>query len=475
MIYIILLKGPKVVGSNANEIGAVNYILKQVNEIEKFNSNAGNVTVDHQIVSGVNFGTSIYKNLQNIVVRVQGKTDHAVMLNCHFDSVAGSPGASDDIANCCIMLEILRVVSTDYRHEHTIIFLFNGSEEEDLQAAHGFITQHKWAKDVRAYINLESTGSDGREILFRTGPKHDWLVKKYRESVKRPFGQELAEELFETGVIPSATDFQIFRDNGEIPGLDFAHVENGWRYHTNYDSIHYLSKKMLQHTGENILGLTKSLANSEELPNPPEGTHAVYFDFLGFFFISYTKNTGVIINIIISIFTVLITFLVQIKFRLVNFKRELLETVFSFVTVLVGSVLSLAVCYGMAAIMNQLDKTMTFFNVIFLSIGIYCSLAVIVQIGTQHLCSVICDYIYQKRESKAVNRSPRDTLRAFLNGVNLFWALATIVIMSNGFRFGYITMVMLFISLCTNVVIFIFCDSGWLATSEYLFNFYTTL
>ena len=108
------------------------------------------------------------------------------------------------------MMEILRVLSKNsQKQKHSIIFLFNGSEETDLQAAHGFITQSKWRKDVKAYINLESTGSGGREILFRTGPKHDWLVRMYRESVPRPFGHAVADELFETGVIPSATDFQV--------------------------------------------------------------------------------------------------------------------------------------------------------------------------------------------------------------------------------------------------------------------------
>jgi Zn-dependent M28 family amino/carboxypeptidase len=136
------------------------------------------ISIDHQIVSGHNFERSIYKNIQNIVVRYQGTTDNALMLNCHFDSVPGSPGASDDIVMCCVMMEILRVLSrSNKKQKHSIIFLFNGSEEEDLQASHGFITQHRWAKDVKAYVNLESTGSDGREILFRSGPKHDWLIR----------------------------------------------------------------------------------------------------------------------------------------------------------------------------------------------------------------------------------------------------------------------------------------------------------
>lgn len=54
------------------------------------------IQIDRQIASGFSYYDNYY-NLQNIVVRIQGETDHAVMLNCHFDSVPGSPGASDDI------------------------------------------------------------------------------------------------------------------------------------------------------------------------------------------------------------------------------------------------------------------------------------------------------------------------------------------------------------------------------------------
>lgn len=65
-----------------------------------------------------------------------------------------SPGASDDAASCCVMLEILRVLShREKRLRHSVIFLFNGAEETPLQAAHGFITQHEWAKDIRGRIS----------------------------------------------------------------------------------------------------------------------------------------------------------------------------------------------------------------------------------------------------------------------------------------------------------------------------------
>lgn len=88
-----------------------------------------------------------------------------------------SPGASDDAASCAVMLEVLRVLSRqETRLRHGVVFLFNGAEETPLQASHGFITQHKWAKDVRAFLNMESVGSNGKEMLFQSGPNHGWLI-----------------------------------------------------------------------------------------------------------------------------------------------------------------------------------------------------------------------------------------------------------------------------------------------------------
>lgn len=46
-------------------------------------------------------------------------------------------------------------------------------------------------------------------------------------------------------------------------GFDFAHFVKGYRYHTKFDHIDYLTIGNIQRTGENVLELTLSLANDE--------------------------------------------------------------------------------------------------------------------------------------------------------------------------------------------------------------------
>lgn len=445
-------------GTEENEVLAVNFLKKRISAIQSKANTNQNVTLDHQIASGGYFlafkpygMVTLYRKIQNLVVRLDGDSPNALMINCHFDSVPGSPGAGDDAANCVIMLELLSILSTrETRNRHSIIFVFNGAEETGLRASHGFITQHKWAKDIKAFINLEAAGSGGKESLFQTGPGNTWLLDHYK-AVSRPLAQAVGEEIFQSGIIPSDTDFRIFRDFGNLAGMDFAHTAKGYRYHTKFDSIDYLTQGVLQRTGENMLSLVLSLVNSFELDDISKfskDSSAVYFDFLGFFFINYSKEVGAVINFIVVLLSITIPFLTLTKATVnVHSKHILSETLLGFVSTVCGAGFSGLVCYVIAYVLDRMDHSMSWYNNTTLAPGIYATAALLAHV-------FVYDIVGMTLASKTSPISLGLKVQARLNGINVFWGVLTLGITVIGFRAGYMFMIMLLINLFATVAIY---------------------
>ncbi|GJQ76385.1 hypothetical protein Trydic_g2102 [Trypoxylus dichotomus] len=300
--------GPRITGSYQNEILAVNYLEATIQDIINNKSNAQNIEYDINVVTGSYYlgykpygSINAYANLQNVVVKVNAvnASANSILINSHFDTVVTSPGGSDAGINCAVMLEVIRKLSQSAEPPtNNLIFLFNGGEEANILASHGFITQHKWAPTVKVVVNLEATGADGKEILFQSGPDRAWLMKYYSK-VPYPFGHVAGEEIFKSNIISSDTDFRIFRDFGGVIGYDFAYFKDGYRYHTKYDGFDNIKKERYQRTGDNILRLVRELANAPEVVNPEENSGgSVYFDVLGLFMIYYEERTEIIINVL---------------------------------------------------------------------------------------------------------------------------------------------------------------------------------
>lgn len=148
--------GPKVVGSVANEVTAVEFLKNEIAKIQEQASDFYEFELDIQEASGSYMHWSMinmYQSIQNVVVKMSAKNstnENYLLINSHYDSVPGSPGAGDDGAMVVVMLEVMRVLSKSAAPlEHPIVFLFNGAEENPLQASHAFITQHKWAPNCK--------------------------------------------------------------------------------------------------------------------------------------------------------------------------------------------------------------------------------------------------------------------------------------------------------------------------------------
>lgn len=264
------------VGSETNEVATVRFLIDEINKIIISSNLVHSINVDVQQATGcfpLFQMTTVYRGIQNVVVRLSPANaptnSKTLLVNSHFDSVPISVGAGDDGTMVAVMLETLRVLSVRVRpFQHSIIFLFNGAEENGLQGSHAFITQHRWAKNITAFINLDSAGSGGRDMLFQATENSPWLLKYYAKVAPYPFATVLGQEMFESGLIPSDTDFRIFRDYGHVVGIDIATGKNGFVYHTKYDRPEIIPRETYQNIGENLLGLTGALADAKELIEP---------------------------------------------------------------------------------------------------------------------------------------------------------------------------------------------------------------
>ncbi|KAH8258423.1 hypothetical protein KR038_011422, partial [Drosophila bunnanda] len=394
--------GPRVVGSLANEETTVEFLRAEVAKVEAEMSEHLEIEVDVQQASGAYMHwemVNMYQGIQNVVVKLSERNttnENYLLINSHYDSVPGSPGAGDDGSMVVTMLEVMRVIAkSEEPLAHPIVFLFNGAEENPLQASHAFITQHKWAKNCKALINLDSAGSGGREILFQSGPNHPWLMNYYR-NVPHPFANTLAEELFQGGYIPSDTDFRIFRDYGGVPGLDMAYIFNGYVYHTKYDRINAFPRASFQHTGDNVLSLAKALANAPEVDDTAvsfleleiemrfmynilllqahsEG-HNVFYDFLGWFMIFYTQTTSIIVNVVVALIA-LLGIGISVYFMCLrsgcSWKGVLLRFSITIAIQFTSLILAIGLALLVAVFMDGVNRSMSWFTSSWTIFGLY--------------------------------------------------------------------------------------------------------
>lgn len=444
--------GPRTAGSYENEVLAVKVITTEIYNIVKGAHPNHVVEVDVQKASGafnlefLDGMTNVYQDVQNIVVKVGSKINspHSLLINCHFDSVVDSPGASDDGAGCAVMLEILRVlVHSDKILRHNIILLFNGGEENFMPASHGFITQHKWAKEVRAFINLEACGAGGREVLFQAGPNNPWILETYSEEVPYPYASSLAQEIFQSGVVPGDTDYRIFRDFGNVSGLDFAWSSNGYVYHTKFDSIQQVPLGSLQRTGDNILALAKAMAQGHQLSNIDyyRPGNLVFFDFLGAFVIRWPMAVADVINILAVIVSAYCIYANakqakiydNVKFKL--YTRKLLKCM----GVILLSWL-LCVLFGLltATCLNGLGRTMSWYARPYWAFLLYVIPTLVI--------SLVTILLHAKYYNKDLELSPWTVFQLYYDAYQAIWTIVLFIGVILRIRSSFIALTWVFFS-----------------------------
>ncbi|KAI3817653.1 hypothetical protein L1987_11449 [Smallanthus sonchifolius] len=303
--------GPHPVGSDNLELG-LQYVLEVAESIKKTAHWEVDVEVDlFHASSGANLlagglfkgKTLVYSDLKHVVVRISPKyvseaADSAILVSSHIDTVYSAEGAGDCSSCVAVMLELARGIS-HWAHgfKNSVIFLFNTGEEEGLNGAHSFITQHPWSSTIRMAIDLEAMGIGGTSAIFQAGP-HPLAIENFALVAKYPSAQILAQDLFTSGVIKSATDFQVYKEVAGLSGLDFAYADNTAVYHTKNDKLKLLKAGSLQHLGENMLAFLLHTAASSQLSKgqamavneKADSDAAIYFDILGTYMVVFRQR-----------------------------------------------------------------------------------------------------------------------------------------------------------------------------------------
>lgn len=224
--------------------------------------------------------------LRNVLARIPGRSSQAVLLSAHFDSTADGVGAADDLLGVAAAVEAARALASGPKLERTVILCLNG-DEEDLLGSAAFL-HDDWFGAVRSFVNLEGVPG-GKTIILQASTSE--LLDVYRRAAPRPYGTVVAQDLFETGVLPADSDYHVYTLEGHLSGFNLATFHDGYALHTSRDRPSRIERGTLQDMGDKALALARALASSPR-PAAKDVTKAIYYDVLGVLFVSYDGTTA---------------------------------------------------------------------------------------------------------------------------------------------------------------------------------------
>jgi hypothetical protein len=356
------------------------YLLNQLNSLKQQHSNEHvDFLIDQENVSSEMFqqmltysGMRRYLNVTNVIALLLPKNEtfhnEVVLVNSHFDSRVSSPGAFDDGVPVAIMLEHIRNIMNETSLKHPILFLFNGAEEVGLFGAHAFMQHSRHARSIKAFVNLEAAGFGGRDFLFQT--TNGWITKLYAKIIPHPTGNAVAQDVFQSGIVPSDTDYRYFyqyRKQSVMHGIDSAFIKNGQWYHSYLDSLttngmsEQDKKASLQFMADNSGTIIRYLGLMEH----PFDTNSVeshsrssYFDVLNFFMVAYDVESAkpFYFGIVTLAFTLVLIQYARRKLTLFSMIVSLIVTAIVLIAGLVSSI-------GVAHLLIKTNKHLSWYAV----------------------------------------------------------------------------------------------------------------
>lgn len=198
--------------------------------------------------------------VNDVIAEVLPGQGKAVLMIAHYDSVASGPGASDNMSGVASVLEATRALrAAPMKTLHPVMVLITDGEEAGLIGAYAFLQDASLRERVGAVVNVDARGTRGPSLLFQTSAGDARLIDLYASSVAAPDTSSLFAEIYRR--LPNDTDLTPFLEAG-FPSFNFAFIGNVHDYHSPLDVRHNLSVATLQMHGDNLLGVTRALAQA---------------------------------------------------------------------------------------------------------------------------------------------------------------------------------------------------------------------
>lgn len=236
---------------------------------------------------------------KNVIARIKGSdSSKALLLLTHYDSAphTKSLGASDDANGLAVILEGIRTfLHNKSTHKNDIIIVFSDAEELGLNGAYAFASEHPWAKEVGLVINFEARGTAGPSMMLtETNYGNANLIKGFAEAnPKFPVSNSLMYSIYK--MLPNDTDLTAFREKADIPGYNFAFIDDHFDYHTVQDNYENFTPECLEHQATYLMPLLDHYANAD-LSNLKTDEDRVYFSSaFGFFHYPFSWNFPLLI------------------------------------------------------------------------------------------------------------------------------------------------------------------------------------
>lgn len=218
--------------------------------------------------------------VENIVVRVAASEPKhggkAILVAGHYDAVPNSYGAGDDGVSMANILQALASMKTLSKSSNDVIFLFADAEEVGLLGAIAFAEQHPAMRDVGMVLNFDNRGNSGPILMFETSAKNGRLIQEFATATPYAISNSVMYEVYKA--LPNDTDFSVFRKK-DVPGLNFAMIENFSSYHTRHDKGEYLHPASQRQQANLMLNLVQHFVNQDlnQLSLQQGASNHIYF------------------------------------------------------------------------------------------------------------------------------------------------------------------------------------------------------